>query len=75
MLDSSFSGFRFEGSFGQFRTDRYILFNVAADKGIDMNVLALIPSAVVGVVGGIMGAAFVFCNLKVVRMRRAIIAR
>ncbi len=32
LLDSAFSGFRFEGSFGQFRTDRYILFNVADGK-------------------------------------------
>ncbi len=40
-----------------------------------MNVLALIPSALIGVVGGILGAAFVFCNLKIVRLRRALIAR
>ena len=44
-------------------------------KGIDMNVLALLPSALIGALGGLMGAAFVFCNLKIVRTRRAILAR
>ncbi len=40
-----------------------------------MNVLALIPSAMIGVVGGVLGALFVFCNLKIVRTRRAMLAR
>ncbi len=40
-----------------------------------MNVLALLPSALIGALGGLMGAAFVFCNLKIVRTRRAILAR
>ena len=37
LFNSAFSGFRYEGTFGQFQTDRYILFNVSS--GIDMNIL------------------------------------
>ncbi len=74
LLDSSFDGFRYDGRFGRFRTDRYILFNVAS-SGIDMNLLAVIPAILLGVTGGVAGAAFNFCNLKIVRLRRIIFAR
>lgn len=67
LLDSAFAGFRYEGGFGQFKTDRYILFNV--ESGIDMNILALLPCVVLGAVGGLSGSLFTFCNLKIVRLR------
>ena len=37
LFNSAFSGFHYEGTFDQFQTDRYILFNVSS--GIDMNIL------------------------------------
>jgi len=64
LLDSAFSAFKYDGDFGRFKTDRYILFDVG-DVGIDMNILALIPAVILGVIGGALGALFVFCNLKV----------
>ena len=73
LLDSAFHGFAYQGAFGLFETDRYILFNV--ENGIDMNVLAILPSAVLGVIGGLLGAAFTFCNLKLAKLRRRCLAR
>ena len=72
LLSSSFSGFKYTGPFGQFKTDRYILFNVAS--GIDMNILALIPSVLLGIIGGVLGSLFTFINLKLVRLRKKILA-
>ena len=68
LFNSAFSGFRYEGTFGQFQTDRYILFNVSS--GIDMNILAVLPCAILGCIGGALGAGFTFFNLKIVRLRR-----
>ena len=71
LLDSSFTGFSYEGSFGRFETDRYILFNVGG-SGLDMHLLAVIPCAIIGILGGVTGAAFTFANLKVARARRSL---
>ena len=48
------------------------MFNVSS--GIDMNVLAVIPCAILGCIGGALGAGFTFFNLKIVRLRRRIYA-
>ncbi len=55
--------------FGQFKTDRYIMFNV--ESGIDLNILGLIPSAVLGVIGGLLGSAFTAINLRLTVARHA----
>ncbi|XP_059079772.1 chloride channel protein C-like [Tigriopus californicus] len=68
LLDSAFHAFHYEGGFGHFKTDRYILFNI--ESGIDMNILAIIPCVILGVIGGGLGAGFTFFNLKIVRFRR-----
>lgn len=43
-------------------------------KRLDLNIIAVLPAAVVGIVGGIMGAAFTFLNLKISRTRRNILS-
>jgi chloride channel 7 len=54
LLNSAFTAFSYNGNFGQFQTDRYILFNVSS--GIDMNLLAVVPCAILGCIGGALGA-------------------
>ena len=61
---------RYEGGFGQFKTDRYILFNVSS--GIDLNLVAILPCIALGLFGGCLGAAFTFLNLKITRFRRRV---
>ncbi|KAL5021105.1 hypothetical protein ScPMuIL_000260 [Solemya velum] len=72
LFNSAFHGFEFLGSFGQFKTERYILFNI--DKGIDVNIVMFIPTVVIGVIGGFLGAAFTILNLKIARARKRILA-
>lgn len=38
-----------------------------------MNILAFLPAAILGVVGGLLGALFTFLNLKICRLRRYIL--
>lgn len=44
------------------------LFQIA--EGVDINILMFIPSAVIGVIGGLLGSLFIFLNLKVHRFRK-----
>jgi len=73
LFNSAFSGFRYTGEFGAFTTSKYILFQI--DAGIDMNVLALLPSVLLGCVGGLLGSLFIFLNLKLLKLRRRIEAK
>jgi len=67
LFNSSFQGFTYTGGFGQFKTGQYILFQI--DSGIDLNILGLIPSMILGVLGGLFGSLFIFMNLKFARFR------
>lgn len=67
LFNSAFQGFKYTGSFGQFKTGKYILFQI--EDGIDLNILGLIPSIILGILGGLFGSLFIFMNLKFSRFR------
>ena len=68
LLNSSFKNFRYSGDFGLFKTSQYILFQI--EDGIDLNILGLIPSIILGVIGGLFGSLFIFLNLKLAAIRK-----
>ncbi|XP_013403924.1 chloride channel protein C [Lingula anatina] len=72
LFNSAFKGFKYQGKFGLFRSDQYILFQVT--EGLDVNLLAFIPAAILGVIGGILGAMFTFINLKIARGRKRLLS-
>ena len=67
LFNSAFTGFVYTGDFGQFKTDKYILFQI--DSQIDLNILGIIPSIILGIIGGLLGSLFIFMNLKFARLR------
>ena len=67
LFNSAFTGFSYTGDFGQFKTDKYILFQI--DSQIDLNILGIIPSVILGILGGLLGSLFIFMNLKFARLR------
>jgi len=74
-LQNSFIGTRIASGFappgfGQFTTKKYILFQI--EDGIDINILALIPCIMLGLLGGLLGSLFVFLHLKLAKLRRKI---
>ena len=44
-------------------------------KGISVNIIAFIPAALLGIIGGILGAIFTFINLKIARARKRLLAK
>ncbi|KAI8746592.1 chloride channel protein C [Biomphalaria glabrata] len=72
IFNSAFERFEFIGMFGEFRTSRYILFNV--DEAVDINILMFIPSVVIGAIGGVLGSLFTIINLKIHRYRKRLLA-
>ncbi|KAJ6662104.1 hypothetical protein lerEdw1_012569 [Lerista edwardsae] len=77
LLSSSLSGFVYRGQFGFFKAESRILFwvctkqcNIACVKNLlDMSVLAFIPAIFLGILGGLLGAFFVFLNIKINKLR------
>merc|ERR1711962_1365234 len=67
LFNSAFTGFVYTGDFGQFKTEKYILFQI--DSAIDLNILGVIPSMILGILGGLLGSLFIFINLKMARFR------
>ncbi|XP_075069599.1 chloride channel protein C-like [Mixophyes fleayi] len=67
VFSSSFGGFLYKGYFGFFKAEQRIIFWVK--DLLDMSVLAFIPSIVLGVIGGLLGALFVFLNVKINKVR------
>ena len=57
---------------GQFNAEASWILQVT--KELPLNIFAFIPAIALGVVGGALGALFTFCNVKVARFRRWIIA-
>ncbi|KAH3778781.1 H(+)/Cl(-) exchange transporter 6-like isoform X2 [Dreissena polymorpha] len=68
LFNSAFRDFRYTGSFGQFKTNRYILFQI--DEGVDVNIFMFIPTILIGVIGGLLGAGFTIINLKITKGRK-----
>ncbi|XP_033125254.1 chloride channel protein B-like [Anneissia japonica] len=73
LFNSAFQAFRYQGQFGLFTSEKYILFQVR--EGLDVNILMFFPTVIIGVIGGVLGGLFVFCNLKMARFRRAKLAK
>ncbi|NXG89571.1 CLCB protein, partial [Stercorarius parasiticus] len=65
LLSSSLCGFVYRGHFGFFEAEKRILFwNL-----LDMNILAFIPTILLGMLGGLLGALFVSLNIKINKLR------
>ncbi|NXK28677.1 CLCB protein, partial [Arenaria interpres] len=67
LLSSSLYGFVYRGHFGFFEAEKRILFWVK--NLLDMNVLAFIPTILLGMLGGLLGALFVSLNIKINTLR------
>jgi len=75
VLSSAFGGYEFSGRFGQLHAggpNSAIEFYVS--DAIDVNILLFIPSILIGLTCGVLGALFTFVNLKVAKFRRQRIA-
>ncbi|XP_064641031.1 chloride channel protein C-like isoform X2 [Lineus longissimus] len=73
LFNSAFEAFRYRGDFGLFKTDKYIIFQVT--QGIAVNIIAFIPTVIIGIIGGVLGALFTFINLKFARGRKRLLSR
>ncbi|GAB0182485.1 chloride channel protein C-like [Grus japonensis] len=67
LLSSSFYGFVYRGHFGFFEAEKRIIFWVK--NLLDMNVLAFVPTILLGLLGGLLGALFVSLNIKINKLR------
>ncbi|NXU24853.1 CLCB protein, partial [Thalassarche chlororhynchos] len=63
LLSSSLYGFVYRGHFGFFEAEKRIIFWVK--NLLDMNVLAFVPTVLLGMLGGLLGALFVSLNTKI----------
>ena len=73
LFSSAFTSFTYTGNFGQFKTEKYILFQI--DRQIDLNILGILPSAILGILGGLLGSLFIATNLKLASFRSSIRGR
>ena len=48
--------------------------NFQIDSGVDVNLLMFIPTAVIGIIGGLLGALFTILNLKMTRLRKKLLS-
>lgn len=67
LLSSSFHGFTYRGHFGFFKAEESILFGVK--YLLDMNIMVFIPSIILGIIGGLLGALFISMNMRVNKFR------
>ncbi|XP_028592848.2 chloride channel protein C-like [Podarcis muralis] len=67
LISSSLCGFVYRGQFGFFKAEMRILFWVK--NLLDMSVLAFVPAIFLGILGGLLGALFVFLNIRINRLR------
>nr|XP_033790400.1 chloride channel protein D-like isoform X2 [Geotrypetes seraphini] len=63
LLSTSFNGFLNRGHFGFFKAENRILFWVK--NLLDMSVIAFIPTIIIGILGGLLGALFISINIKI----------
>ena len=40
-----------------------------------MNIIAFIPTVIIGIIGGVLGALFTFINLKIARGRKRLLSK
>ena len=73
LFSSAFTSFTYTGNFGQFKAEKYILFQI--DWQIDLNILGILPSIILGILGGLLGSLFIFINLKLTSLRSSVQAR
>ena len=73
LFNSSFQNFRYTGSFGLFKTNQYILFQI--DSGIDLNIIGVVPAVMLGVLGGLLGSLFITLNLRLSRARLGLLSK
>ncbi|XP_063710282.1 chloride channel protein C-like isoform X2 [Symsagittifera roscoffensis] len=73
LFNSAFDGFSYRGDFGLFKPEKYILFQI--NKAIAVNILLFIPTVLLGLIGGLLGAGFNLLHLKIIRLRRKFIFR
>ena len=73
LFNSSFQNFRYTGSFGLFKTNQYILFQI--DSGIDLNIIGVVPAVMLGVLGGLLGSLFITINLRLSRARLRLLSK
>ncbi|CAI9742196.1 channel C-like [Octopus vulgaris] len=71
LFNSALTRFTYTGDFGYFKKERYILFSIA--YGINVNILMFLPTLVIGVIGGMLGALFTFISLKLTRTRKRVL--
>ena len=69
LLNSAFHGFKYKGDFGLFKP-KFIPKDLIA-----VNVIAVIPAIILGMVGGVLGSAFTQLNLLFSRSRKRIMAK
>ena len=69
LLNSAFHGFKYKGDFGLFKP-KFIPKDLIA-----VNVIAVIPAIILGIVGGVLGSAFTQLNLLFSRSRKRIMAK
>lgn len=63
LFSSAFEGFHYLGDFGSFEDSATVLYEVRYAVG--MNILILVPTALIGLACGGLGAVFTFINIKV----------
>ena len=69
LLNSAFHGFKYKGDFGLFKP-KFIPKDLIA-----VNVIAVIPAILLGIVGGVLGSAFTQLNLLISRTRKRLLVR
>lgn len=68
LLNSSFHGFKYKGDFGLFKP-KFISKDLMA-----VNVIAVFPAILLGILGGVLGSAFTHTNLVIARTRKKFMA-
>eukprot|EP00052_Salpingoeca_macrocollata_P012564 m.97626 g.97626 ORF g.97626 m.97626 type:complete len:836 (-) comp18538_c0_seq4:53-2560(-) len=73
LFNSAFHGFQYaKGTFGAFSDSASILFQPEFE--VKTHILIMLPTALIGVIGGVLGTLFTFANIKINRWRARYIA-
>ena len=68
LLNSSFHGFKYKGDFGLFKP-KFMSKDLMA-----VNVIAVVPASLLGILGGILGSGFIHTNITIARWRKKFMA-
>ena len=69
LLNSSFHGFKYKHDFGLFKT------KFTSKDLVAVNVIAVLPSVLIGIGGGVLGSAFTHVNLIFAKWRKEYMAK